>query len=137
MYIDEIKKRFADDLFATQSAGIVPVEAGEGYAVCRLEINQSHRNAMGGLMGGVVFTLCDFAFAIASNGLDKPYTMTLSSSISFLSQPKGKIVTARADKIKEGHHASFYEVTVTDEFDNIIARALFNGYRISGEEKQG
>ena len=63
--------------------------------------------------------------------------MTLSSSITIISQNKGKIVTARADKIKEGRHASYYEVTVTAEFDNIIARALFTGYRISGEEKQG
>lgn len=134
MYLNEIKKRFENDLFATRLVGIEPVEASEGYAVCRLEVNENHQNAMGGVMGGVVFTLCDFAFAIASNGLDNPLTMTLSSSISFLSQPKGKILTAAARKVKDGRHACFYEVTVEDEAKTVVAIALFNGYKLVGNE---
>ncbi|MDD4125584.1 MAG: PaaI family thioesterase [Eubacteriales bacterium] len=130
MYLDDIKKRFADDLFATECAGIEPVEASDGHSVCKTTIIRNHQNAMGGVMGGMVFTLCDFAFAVASNGLDEPYTMTLSSSISFLAQPKGKILTAEACRIKDGRHTCFYEVTVTDDTGIIIAKAFFNGYKL-------
>ncbi len=130
MKLDEIKKRFADDLYATECTGIEPVEASEGFAVCRMEITRRHKNAMGGVMGGAVFTLCDLAFAVASNGLDKPYTMTLSANVSFIAQPKGKTLFAEARCIKDGRRACFYEVTVTDDTGEIIAKALFNGYKI-------
>ena len=48
---------FANDLYATQATGVRFVEVGEDYAKCTLDIQPIHRNAMGGVMGGVLFTL--------------------------------------------------------------------------------
>ncbi len=35
-----------------------------------MDITEDHRNAYGGLMGGVIFTFGDFAFAVASNQMN-------------------------------------------------------------------
>lgn len=130
MELEKIRERFSKDLFAVESAGIVIVEAGECSSVCELALDRRHKNAMGGVMGGAVFTLCDFAYAVAANGLDKPYTMSLSSSISFLAQPKGKKLTARAECIKDGGHTCFYRVRVEDDAGVRVAEAEFTGYKL-------
>jgi len=36
-------------------------------AICSLTLEAKHKNALGAVMGGVYFTLADFAFAVASN----------------------------------------------------------------------
>ena len=38
-----------------------------GHAVCEMELADVHRNAMGNVMGGAIFTLADFALAICCN----------------------------------------------------------------------
>ena len=58
---------FSHDLYATESTDVKIEEAREGYARCSLTLTPLHRNAMGAVMGGVMFTLADLAFAIAAN----------------------------------------------------------------------
>ena len=130
MELEKIRERFSKDLFAVEAAGIVITKAEDCFAECRLKLERRHQNAMGGTMGGVVFTLCDFAYAVASNGLDKPYTMSLSSSVSFLAQPKGKELIARAECIKDGGHTCFYRVRVEDDAGVRVAEAEFTGYKL-------
>ena len=130
MELEQIRERFSKDLFAVEATGIVITKAEDCYAECRLELERKHKNAMGGTMGGVIFTLCDFAYAVASNGLDKPYSMSLSSSISFLAQPKGKELIARAECIKDGGHTCFYRVRVEDDAGVSVADAEFSGYKL-------
>ena len=65
--LPEVRKRFADDLYATQTTGIEIVEVGELYVKCMLHLAAKHKNAMGAVMGGVLYTLADFAFAVAAN----------------------------------------------------------------------
>ena len=59
-------------------------ELGEDYAVCSMEIRKSHRNAAGNVMGGVIFTLADFAFAVSSNNVHN-LTVAISCNINYLS----------------------------------------------------
>ena len=68
--IDQIRARFSNDRFATQAAEIRIVEAQPQYAVCEMPILEKHRNARGTPMGGAIFTLADFAAAVAANGFD-------------------------------------------------------------------
>ena len=89
MDIDAIREKFKKDIYATESTGAVIDEVGENYAVCSLDLNGSHRNAVGAVMGGVMFTLADFAFAVAANSGGRT-VVTLTSSISFISGVKGK-----------------------------------------------
>ena len=63
---------FANDRYATDVTGITITEVREHYAKVELELDERHMNAMGAVMGGVYFTLCDFAFAVASSIVISP-----------------------------------------------------------------
>ncbi len=82
-------------------------------------------------MGGAIFTLADFAVAVASNGhAETTNTVSLHGEITFLTPAKGKRLMAEANCIKEGRTTCFYEVAVTDELGTNVARATFNGFTI-------
>lgn len=70
--LKQIQKVFSNDRFATDNGAVIE-QADEGYAKCWLEIQPHHLNAAGTVMGGAIFTLADFAFAVASNW-NKPFT---------------------------------------------------------------
>ena len=66
--LEEIRSFFENDRFATENAMVID-EVADGYAKCSMLISERHRNAVGGVMGGVPFTLADllslpFLFAI-------------------------------------------------------------------------
>ena len=80
--LEQVQKVFANDRFATEN-GVVIDEVDDGYAKCSLEIQPHHLNAGGTVMGGAIFTLADFAFAVASNW-NKPLNVSTTSQITFL-----------------------------------------------------
>ena len=65
--IEEARAYFSDDRFATDN-GITLLELDGDHAVTSLTLEARHRNAFGGVMGGAIFTLADFAFAALTNG---------------------------------------------------------------------
>ena len=64
---------------------------------------------MGNVMGGVHYTLADFAFAVASNW-QAPGVVGINNSIAYLSPIKGKKLIARATLIKDGRATCVYNV---------------------------
>ena len=80
--LEEVREVFADDRFATENGAVIE-KIGDGYAKCSVKLERKHKNAMGGVMGGVYFTLADFAFAVASNH-EKMGVVSISSNIAFL-----------------------------------------------------
>ena len=62
--LEEAQAYFQGDRFATE-AGMTLDALGEKSAVCSVTLSERHRNANGGVMGGAIFTLADFAFAAA------------------------------------------------------------------------
>ena len=120
--LEEVQQVFANDMFATHAAGCAIVEASKGHAVCEMPLADIHRNAQGNIMGGAIFTLCDFALAIACNvGNGSPAT-SVDHSVSFMRVTKGSKLIAEANCDKPGSHLSFYTVTVTDDLGKEIAR---------------
>ena len=126
--IEEVRKIFEGDRFATENGAVIE-EIGEHSATCSLEITNSHRNAMGAVMGGTYFMLADFAFAVAANW-EKMSCVSLHSDISFLETAKGNKLTARAVCIKEGRSTSCYRVDVTDDLGNLTAAVTVTGYHV-------
>ena len=124
--LEEVREQFSRDRFATVNGAVIEA-VEEGYAKCSMILNETHRNAMGAVMGGAIFTLADFAFAVASNW-NKAAHVSLSASIRFLGGAKGSKLIAEAVKIKEGRKTCYYEVTVCDELGNQIAHMTSNGY---------
>ena len=123
--LEEARAYFEQDRFATENGAVIS-ELGEDYAVCTLELTSRHRNALGNVMGGAVFMLGDFAFAVASNFGKRP-TVSTTSQITFLKAAKGDRLIARAEKVREGRTSVYYEVSVRDEFDNLVARLTASG----------
>ena len=123
--LEEAQAYFEQDRFATENGAVIS-ELGEDYAVCTLKLTSRHRNALGNVMGGAVFMLGDFAFAVASNFGKRP-TVSTTSQITFLKPARGAVLTARAELIREGRTSVYYEVSVRDEFDNLVARLTASG----------
>lgn len=128
--LEEARKEFSRDLYATELSGAEIDEIGENYAKCSMKLTDKHRNAYGGIMGGAIYTLADFAFAVASNFGKEYATVSVVGQASFMSAPKGDILYAEADLIKDGRSNCFYEVKITDDTGRIVAAVSFNGAHV-------
>ncbi|MBE6473870.1 MAG: PaaI family thioesterase [Coriobacteriaceae bacterium] len=128
--IDEVRELFAGDRFATEACGCRVVEAERGHAVCEFDIADAHLNAMGNVMGGALFTLADFALAIACNIGEEP-TMGVSNSIQFLNVAKGSTLIATCDVDKSGRNLGFYTVDVVDDLGTAVAKMTATCFRRS------
>lgn len=125
----EIIEMFEKDRFATGNGAIIE-EVADRYAKCSLKLEEIHRNAIGVVMGGVYFTLADFAFAVAVNWKQLD-TVSLHSDIAYLGAARGDRLTAEAICIKEGKTTSYYRIEVKDAEDRLVAVVNTTGYRQS------
>ena len=130
--LERAREFFGNDKYATDATGIVITEVGEHFARVELDLDERHYNAIDAVMGGVYFTMCDFAFAIASN-FDSVPCVTLGTQAVFMNQNKGKHLICEAHCIKDGRQTCFYEVNVVDELGTEIARVTVEGYKIIGK----
>ena len=131
--LEEIRNRFKNDRFATNATGIVIDSAEPGKSVCSLTLEDRHMNDNNVPMGGAIFTLADFACAVAANGYSGRETVTVSQnvSITYLAPAKGTRLIAEAWCLRSGKTTALYAVDVRDELDTYVAHAAVNGYVIS------
>ena len=126
--LDEVRKIFEGDRFATENGAVIE-EIGHRSATCSLVITDSHRNAMGAVMGGTYFMLADFAFAVAANW-ENMGCVSLRSDISFLGAAKGSTLIAKAVCVKDGKRTACYRVDMTDDLGNLTATVTTTGYYV-------
>lgn len=126
--LEQVRQMFEGDRFATENGAVID-EIGDKTATCSLRITESHRNAMGAVMGGTYFMLADFAFAVAANW-ESMGCVSLHSDISFLGAAKGQKLIAKAVCVKDGKSTSCYRVDVTDDLGNLTATVTTTGYHI-------
>lgn len=120
MTLEEAKEFFKGDRYAVEQTAIEIVAVGDGYSKCKLEVQGFHKNALGHVMGGVYFTIADYAFAVATN--DKEHaTVTTTSQISYLRALKGNTLYAECKTIKNGRTTCFCQIDLTDNDGNLIA----------------
>ena len=127
--LEEVRKIFKGDRFATENGAVIE-EIGDHSATCSLIIIDSHRNAMGAVMGGTYFMLADFTFAVAANW-EKMGWVSLHSDISFLGSAKGNKLIAKAICVKKGKSTSCYRIDVTDDLGNLTATVTTTGYNVN------
>lgn len=135
------RRVFADDRYATKLTGVTIDHVCPNEARCSLVLSDMHRNARGSVMGGVYFTLADFAFAIAVNSSalsplsesDMPMLTWVSSSASvhFLTAAKGDNLTAVAKCIRQGRSSAVYQTSITDSEGRLVAIVTTNGINTS------
>ena len=127
-YLEQMREKYAVDRFAIEAAGAQIDSCSDGHAVCSLAISPIHLNGHGGVMGGVTFTLADFAFAVACDAM-RVKAVTLSSSVQYLSAPKGTRLIAEATRVREGRTACFDSVSVHDDTGRHIAEVSITGHK--------
>ena len=126
--LEDAKAYFQGERFATGN-GMTLEALTEESAACEMEIQDRHRNALDGVMGGAIFTLADFASAALTNHLHSP-TVAQQVSINFLSLVKGTRLRAVAKLVKNGRQSLITEVEVTDDLDREIARMTVTSFKL-------
>jgi acyl-CoA thioesterase len=122
--MNEVKQFFsAEDLFA-RHAGIELLEVGPGRAKTRMKIEPFHFNAAGTVHGGAIFTLADFAFAVASNS-HGTLAMGINTTVSFVKAATTGTLYAEAREQSLNPRLASYAVQVTDDVDDVVA--IFQG----------
>ena len=132
MHIDleHIRNHYKNDRFATDS-GIVIDSVTEDCVICSMELGEKHKNAVGGIQGGAIFTLADLAFAVHCNlamvcGEDVGITVGQSCSISFLKGTKGNRLIAKSTCLSRGRKVSVFRICIEDDLGAQIAEMLAN-----------
>lgn len=131
MNTDTASKFFARDRYAALT-GVEIVESGAGYCKASLTIEDKHMNAADVVQGGAIFTLADLAFAVASNSHGR-LALAINVNISFLKAASTGVLYAVAKEVTEPGRLGAYDVMVTDDAGDIVAR--FNGMVYRKNEK--
>ncbi|MGI6032441.1 MAG: PaaI family thioesterase [Coriobacteriales bacterium] len=120
---EELQEFFSHDEFATKCLGahVVSYDKETGAATVAMTIDDRHHNAQGYVMGGVLFALCDFALAVATNVGQEP-SSSVAHSIQFMRRAKTDELRAVAKPDKLGSTLAFFTVDVFDGFDRHLCR---------------
>lgn len=112
-----------NDKFA-RHAGIELIAAKPGWAQVKMPIQPFHFNGAGTVHGGAIFTLADFAFAVASNSQGQ-LAMGINTSTTFIKAARTGTLYGEAEEISLNRRLGNYQVTITDDRQQLIA--LFQG----------
>jgi acyl-CoA thioesterase len=128
--MNALAEHLKNDRFA-EHIGIERIFCKDGYWTAQLTVAEKHLNGLGVAQGGVIFTLADYAFAIASN-TDGRTSTGLQTNLVFISpaQP-GDILQAHIREISRRKTISVYEIEIrTTQTDQLIALFTGTGFRI-------
>ena len=108
------------DPFA-ERMGVEMVLVEEGRAVARMEITDTHRNFLGMVHGGAIFSLADLAFGAAANSWGTR-SMAIHITIDYLAAP-GDTPYLEAEVRKTGRagRACHYGMEVRNSSGEVIA----------------
>lgn len=129
--LEFVQAVLAGELPGTAFASVVGmrlVEADEGRVRYAMTCSPHLANAMGGLHGGAIATLCDAAagFAVISAlGRDEWFTtMDLHTKMLRGAALDGREVYATGELLRRGRRTAVVEVRVNDADERLIATAL-------------
>ncbi|HEX6795851.1 MAG TPA: methylmalonyl Co-A mutase-associated GTPase MeaB [Casimicrobiaceae bacterium] len=119
-HADRVLRLAARDPFV-RALGIDCIDGGEGCATTRLRVAGHHVNFNGGCHGGVIFTLADAAFGLASNSRGA-LASGIEAHIGFhVGVKEGDALTAHATEISRGNKLATYRVDVTRGDGTLVA----------------
>lgn len=121
--IEEIRAYFAGDEFAIKCLGAVieDYDFETGVATVSMRLDDRHHNAQGFVMGGVFFSLADYALAVSSN-VGQPPSASTNASMAHMRRVKGDVLRAVARPDKLGRTLAFFTVDLFDEPGNLVAK---------------
>lgn len=125
--MDAIKEFSENDRFAKQ-IGIELVEVSKGSAKAKMKITDIHLNAVNTVHGGAIFSLADYAFAIAANTHGN-ISVALNVNISFLKAVSKGTLFAEAEEVSINPKIATYNIRVLNEHNELIATFQGMAYR--------
>ena len=127
--MSNVADRLHNDRFV-KLLGIEIVDENEKFPSCRLKICKKHLNGVDYVQGGAVFTLADYAFAIASN-TDERLSLGISTTLNFFKPGKeGDVIYTMTKELSRTNRLSVYEVAVFIE-DTMIATFTGTAYKVA------
>jgi len=117
---EHVKQLAARDPFVT-FLGAQCVAAAPGTAVVQLTLREQHLNFNGTCHGGVLFSLADSAFGLASNSHGR-LAAAVDAHIAFTAPARvGDTLTASARELNRSNRIGTYRVDVLRNGDEFVA----------------
>ncbi|OWQ91470.1 phenylacetic acid degradation protein PaaD [Roseateles aquatilis] len=123
---------FANDR-ASKGLGMTIVDIGPGTATLSMTVREDMLNGFDICHGGFVTTLADSCFAFACNSYNE---MTVASgfAIDIVAPSRlGDVLTAHADEVSQAGRTGVYDITITNQRDQLIAVFRGRSYRLKGK----
>ncbi len=114
------------DKFGTYN-GMEVISVGKGIAVARLQVMEHHKNGLGTVHGGALFTLADLAFAAATN-CGEEMVVSINAGMSFSKACMDGVLLAEAVEVTRSSKLVNYEAKVRNEAGDIVALFQGTGY---------
>ncbi len=118
----ETKDRFSKLL------GFEIVDINTGYAKVEVEVKDKYLNGANVIHGGFLFSLADYAFALASNSRNN-LSLAINANIIFHKAISSGKIYAEAKEIKDGKKIASYEIKIYENEKIIIATFTGTVYR--------
>ncbi len=122
--MDDSLKPTAQELFEketfAQKLGAKLIEAKDGYAKVEIEVKPHFTNMHGFAHGGLIFTVADFAFALAVNISEAAAGVQFNLMI-FRPASVGEILIGEARQIHRSRSMAAVELKVTNNQGRLIA----------------
>ena len=118
-----MERFIAQDRYA-RHIGAEILRRSEGYAKAKLELNEYYLNSVNTAHGGVLFSLADSVFSVASNSQGR-MAVVIQVCISYFKAISGGILFAEAREISRNPKLAAYLIEVTDGTGSLLA--LFQG----------
>lgn len=121
--IEQIREFFSNDRFASLCLGatVDDFDYETFEATVSMDVKDCHLNGHDIVMGGVYFTLADFALAISCNVNQEP-TTSVNAAINTMKACKGTRLIAKARPDRAGRRLGFYTIDVFDDLGTHCAR---------------
>ena len=125
--MENVKRFFKKDKFA-ERANIELLSVSPGQARAKMTLHPHHLNALKTVQGGAIFTLADFAFAVACNS-HGTMAVALDVSIVFMKAATTGILWAEAREISKNFKVGLYVVDIKDDQGDLVAQFQGLAYR--------
>ena len=118
---DVVAHMMENDAFS-QWLGIEVLEIRESYSRIQMTIRKEMVNGFGIVHGGVPFSFADSAFAFACNNRNN-LSVALDTSINFIKAVQiGDILIAEAVELHNGRSTGLYNITITNQNNDLVAQ---------------
>lgn len=125
---DQIKEKVSQDPYA-KFLGMELIEVGPGTARLTMEVKEHMLNFHGAANGGVIFSLADAAFAVASNSHGQT-AVGLNMNITYMAPGfTGDRLTAVATEEKKSNRIGLYRIEILNQKEELVALAEGVVYR--------